>query len=69
MAALTLLPADDPIVLPAVLSALTDVHIEHGSFEQAVALLRDAWPSRRPAAVSEHLPGAGVPRPARAADG
>ena len=45
VAALTLLPADDPIILPAVLSALTDVHIEHGSFEQAVALLRDAWPS------------------------
>ena len=45
MAALALLPADDPIVLPTVLSALTDVHIEHGSFEQAVALLRDAWPS------------------------
>ena len=45
VAALTLLPADDPIVLPAVLSALTDVHIEHGAFEQAVALLRDGWPS------------------------
>ena len=45
VAALTLLPADDPIVLPSVLSALTDVHIEHGSFEQAVTLLRDAWPS------------------------
>ena len=45
VAALALLPADDPIVLPTVLSALTDVHIEHGSFEQAVTLLRDAWPS------------------------
>ena len=45
VAALTLLPADDPIVLPTVLSALTDVHIEHGSFEQAVRLLRDAWPT------------------------
>ena len=45
VAALALLPADDPIVLPAVLSALTDVHIERGSFEQAVALLRDSWPS------------------------
>ena len=45
VAALTLLPADDPIVLPSVLSALTDVHIEHGSFEQAVTLLRDAWPT------------------------
>ena len=45
VAALTLLPADDPIVLPSALSALTDVHIEHGSFEQAVALLRGGWPS------------------------
>lgn len=45
VAALVLLPADDPIVLPAVLSALTDVHIEHGSFEQAAVLLRDSWPS------------------------
>jgi DNA-binding CsgD family transcriptional regulator len=45
VAALTLLPADDPIVLPAALSALADVHIEHGAFDQAVALLRDAWPS------------------------
>jgi DNA-binding CsgD family transcriptional regulator len=45
VAALTLLPADDPIVLPTALSALADVHIEHGAFDQAVALLRDAWPS------------------------
>jgi len=44
VAALALLPADDPIVLPAVLSALTDVYIERGSPEAAVALLRDAWP-------------------------
>ena len=31
VAALALLPADDPIVLPAALSALTDVHIERGT--------------------------------------
>jgi DNA-binding CsgD family transcriptional regulator len=43
-AALALLPADDPIIRPTALSALTDVHIEHGSFDQAVAVLRDAWP-------------------------
>ena len=30
VAALALLPAGDPIVLPAALSALADVHIEHG---------------------------------------
>ena len=34
VAALALLPADDPIVLPSALSALTDVHIEHGSFDR-----------------------------------
>lgn len=45
VAALALLPADDPIVLPAVLSALTDVHIERGRLEQAAALLRDTWPA------------------------
>jgi DNA-binding CsgD family transcriptional regulator len=45
VAALPLLPADDPIVRPSALSALTDVYIEHGSFDEAVALLRDAWPS------------------------
>ena len=44
VAALALLPADDPIVLPAVLSALTDVYVERGALETAVALLRDAWP-------------------------
>jgi DNA-binding CsgD family transcriptional regulator len=44
VAALALLPADDPIVLPAVLSALTDVYIERGALETAVTLLRDAWP-------------------------
>jgi DNA-binding CsgD family transcriptional regulator len=45
VAALALLPADDPLILPAVLSALTDVHIERGTLEQAVALLREAWPA------------------------
>ena len=69
VAALALLPADDPIVRPSALSALVDVHIERGSLEQAAALLRDAWPTGRPAAVAEHQPGAGLPRPARAADG
>jgi DNA-binding CsgD family transcriptional regulator len=44
VAALALLAADDPIVRPAALSALTDVYIEHGAHEQAAALLRDAWP-------------------------
>ena len=44
-AALALLPADDPIVLPAALSALTDVHIEHGTLDEAVTLLRTAWPA------------------------
>ena len=43
--ALALLPADDPIIRPTALSALLDVHIERGSLEQAVALLRDAWPT------------------------
>ena len=45
VAALALLPADDPIVLPTALSALTDVHIERGTLEQAVTLLREAWPA------------------------
>ena len=45
VAALALLPADDPIVLPTVLSALVDVHIERGTLEQAVTLLREAWPA------------------------
>ena len=45
VAALALLPADDPIVLPTVLSALTDVYIEHGAFDRAATLLRDAWPA------------------------
>jgi DNA-binding CsgD family transcriptional regulator len=45
VAALALLPADDPIVRPAALSALTDVHIERGSHDRAVAFLRDAWPA------------------------
>ena len=66
VAALALLPADDPIVLPSVLSALTDVHIEHGSPEQAVDAAARRLADRRAAAVAEHLPGAGVPGPARA---
>lgn len=45
VAALALLPAGDPIVLPAVLSALTDVYIERGSPDAATALLRDSWPA------------------------
>jgi DNA-binding CsgD family transcriptional regulator len=45
VAALALLPADDPIVRPTVLSALTDVYIEHGAPDSAVALLRDGWPA------------------------
>ncbi len=44
-AALALLPADDPIVLPTVLSALTDVLVEQGAHERAVRLLREAWPA------------------------
>ncbi len=42
--ALALLPADDPIVRPTVLSALTDVHIERGTLAQAAAFLHEAWP-------------------------
>jgi AAA ATPase domain len=45
VAALALLPADDPIVAPAALSALIDVHIEHGTFEQALVVQRDRWPT------------------------
>ena len=67
VAALALLPADDPIVLPSVLSALTDVYIERGSPEAATALLRDSWPTGRAATDAQRQPGAGVPRPARAA--
>jgi DNA-binding CsgD family transcriptional regulator len=44
VAALPLLPAGDPLVLPVVLSALTDVYIERGSPEAAAELLRDSWP-------------------------
>ena len=44
-AALAMLPADDPIIRPSALSALVDVHIEHGALEQAAALVRDAWPT------------------------
>jgi len=43
--ALTLLPADDPIILPTALAALTDVLIEQGAHERAVRLLREAWPA------------------------
>src|SRR4029079_1265214 len=43
-AALALLPADDPIVRPTALSALAEVHIERGAFDQAAAVMRDAWP-------------------------
>jgi DNA-binding CsgD family transcriptional regulator len=43
--ALALLPADDPIVRPAALSALVDASIEHGALERAVTLVRDAWPT------------------------
>jgi DNA-binding CsgD family transcriptional regulator len=45
VAALAVLPADDPFVLPTVLSAITDVHIERGTLEQAAKLLREAWPA------------------------
>ena len=45
VAALALLPADDPIIRPTALSALIDVHIERGALEQAAAVLRDAWPT------------------------
>lgn len=45
VAALALLPADDPIIRPTALSALVDVHIERGSLEQAAAVVRDAWPA------------------------
>ena len=45
VAALALLPADDPIIRPTALSALVDVHIEHGALEQAAAVVRDAWPT------------------------
>ena len=44
-AALALLPAGDPIVLPSALSALADVQIERGAFQQGVTLLRDGWPA------------------------
>jgi DNA-binding CsgD family transcriptional regulator len=43
--ALPLLPADDPIVRPSVLSALVDVYIERGALDRATALVRDAWPT------------------------
>ena len=45
VAALALLPADDPIIRPSAISALVDVHIERGALAQAAAVLRDAWPT------------------------
>ena len=45
VAALALLPADDPIIRPSALSALIDVHIERGALAQAAAVVRDAWPT------------------------
>ena len=45
VAALALLPAGDPIVGPAALSALVDVHIERGTLGEAAAVARDAWPA------------------------
>ena len=45
VAALALLPADDPVIRPTALSALVDVHIEHGALDQAAAVVRDAWPT------------------------
>ena len=69
VAALALLPADDPIVAPAALSALIDVHVERGAFEQARGGAARRVADRRAAADAEHVPGAGVAWPARAADG
>jgi DNA-binding CsgD family transcriptional regulator len=43
--ALALMPPDDPVVRPTVLSALCDVYIERGALEQAAAVLRDGWPA------------------------
>jgi DNA-binding CsgD family transcriptional regulator len=45
VAALELLPARDPIVRPAALSALADVYIEQGAFAKARKLLRTGWPT------------------------
>ena len=45
VAALALLPADDPVVRPTALSALIDVHIEHGALAEAAAVARDEWPT------------------------
>ena len=42
--ALPLLPADDPIVRPTVLSALTDAYIERGTLAKAATFLDEAWP-------------------------
>ena len=67
--ALALLPADDPIIRPAALSALTDVHIERGAHAQALATAARRLADRRGAADARHQPGAGLTRPARPADG
>ena len=67
--ALALLPADDPIVRPTALSALTDVHIERGAHAQALAHAARRLADRRGAADARHQPGAGLARPARPADG
>ena len=41
-----LLPADDPIIRPTAVSALRfHVHIEQGALAEAVALVRDDWPT------------------------
>ena len=45
VAALALLPADDPVIRPTAVSALIDVHIEHGALDQAATVARDAWPT------------------------
>jgi DNA-binding CsgD family transcriptional regulator len=45
VAALALLPADDPIIRPTALSALVDVYIERGRLEEAAEVVRDAWPA------------------------
>jgi DNA-binding CsgD family transcriptional regulator len=45
LTALPLLPPDDPIIRPTVLSALTDVYIERGRLQQAADLLGAAWPA------------------------
>ncbi len=67
--ALALLPADDPIIRPTALSALTDVHIERGSPRAGACDAARRLADRRGAADARHQPGAGLTRPARPADG